>query len=195
MLRKWSKRAALAALFSVIVLAGACSQLGTGLGGSTSGSINDPASAARYLPNLPGYITTDAGNISSALTAVGAPANLLSGNAAAAALIAQIDGLVGCYQGVGALAAKVYVQADVGQIAQGNIPRAGAMAVINQDRIVNNFVPCALGGGGAEMRSFAEQVQPCSSSGSFAVNNETLYYVYAATNPDLCALFQAAIPR
>ncbi|MFN8531597.1 MAG: hypothetical protein U0670_23580 [Anaerolineae bacterium] len=195
MLPKLSKALLLGLLLMAGVAVSACSQIGTGsIAVPTTGdSINDAASAARYIPNLPGYIQTDVSNISDAITAAGGSASLFTGNPATAALLAQIDGMITCYRNVGAAAAKVYVQADVGQVVQGNVPRIGAMAVINSNRIASNFIPCALGAD-VRSRSLASQVEPCSNSGSFVVDNETLYYLYAASNPDLCDLFHAAIP-
>jgi len=189
-------------VFMVIVFTAACSQIGTGGAVSvptTGDSANDVSSASQFLPTLGGYLTVaDAGSISDALTAIGAPASILTGNPIAAAAFAQVDGMIGCYQNVGALAAKVYVQTDIGAVVAGQVPRVGAMAVINQDRLANNFLPCALGSEGSNRfgaQGAEEQIQPCTGSGTFSVNNETLTYVYAATNPDLCAQFQAAIPN
>ncbi len=179
-------------ILMVALVAASCSQIGTGGNYPTQGSISDSASASRYLPNLPGYIATDVQSISDAVAAAGGSAALFSGNPVAAALIAQIDGMIDCYKSVGALAAKAYVQADIASVVEGNVPMFGAMAVINQDRIINNAIPCALGAG--VQRSQADAPQPCASSGSFTVDGETLYYVYAASSITLCNMFQAAIP-
>lgn len=188
-------------IVALVLLVSACSQIGTGgsISAPTTGdSDTDASSASRFLPELGGYITVaDAGNISDALTVVGAPASLLTGNVVAAAAFAQVDGMIDCYQNVGALAAKVYVQADINAVVEGTVPRVGAMAVINQDRIVNNFLPCALGSqgdSGLRGESVQEQIQPCANSGTFTVDSETLWYAYVATNPELCRQFQSAIP-
>ncbi len=179
-------------IIMVALIAASCSQLGTGGSIPTQGNINDSASASRYLPNLPGYISTDVQSISDAISAAGGSAALFSGNPVAAALIAQIDGMIDCYKNVGALAAKAYVQADIASVMDGNVPMFGAMAVINQDRIINNAIPCALGAG--VQRSQADSPRPCASSGSFTVDGETLYYLYAASSQTLCSMFQSAIP-
>jgi hypothetical protein len=183
------------ALLLVAVLAvAACSVVGgANLVPTTGDTANDLSAAQRYVPDLPGYISTNASNIVDAVTAVGGGASLLTGNPVGTALIAQIDGMIQCYQNVGAVAAKVYVQANVGSLIQGQLPSAGALAVINQDRIINNFLPCALGSAQG-LSAQAEQPQPCAGSGSFVVNNETLYYLYAATEPNLCATFQSLFP-
>jgi hypothetical protein len=101
--------------------------------------------------------------------------------------------MIACYQGVGAFAAKVYVEANVSNLVQGQIPSAGALAVLNQDRLASNFLACALGGGQG-LSAQSDQPQPCFGSGSFTADGETLHYLYAATNPNLCAQFQSLFP-
>jgi hypothetical protein len=184
-------------MLALVVFAGAaCSRLGVPGGvpvATTGNTASDPSSAAQFVPDLPGYLSTNASNISSAISTITGGASALSGNLVGTALIAQIDGMIACYQNVGAVAAKVYAQADIATIAQGQVPTVGALAVVNQDRLVNNFLPCALGSGGANTLG-AQAAQPCSGSGSFVVNNETLWYLYAATNQDLCTAIVQHLP-
>lgn len=160
---------------------------------TSSDSSTDPSAVQQFLPNIPGYIVSDANSIIDALTAAGAGASLISGNPVAAALIAQIDGMIACYQRVGAVGARIYTQADIGQILEGQVPVVGALAMVNQNRVVDNFLPCALGGL-SENFSAQAAVDPCSGSGSFVVNNETILYLYAATQPELCTLFDQYVP-
>lgn len=168
---------------------------GTNIVPTTGDTANDISAAQRYVPDLPGYISTNASNITDAISAVTGGASLISGNLLGTALVAQIDSMIQCYQDVGAAAAKVYVQVDIASIAQGQVPSAGALAVLNQDRIINNFLPCALGSNNARgLSAQAENPQPCAGSGSFTVNNETLYYMYAATEQNLCNQFQSLFP-
>lgn len=182
-------------LVAVLLIAG-CSRLGIPGGAAvptTGNTANDAAAAQQFVPDLPGYLSTDATSISSAVSTITGGASILSGNPLGAAMIAQIDGMIACYQNVGAVAAKVYAQPDIATLAQGQIPTVGALAVINQDRLVNNFLPCALGANRG-MSAQAETAQPCASSGSFQVNGETLWYVYAATNQDLCSAIAQHLP-
>ena len=184
-------------LLIAVMMIAACSRLGIPGGAAvptTGDTASDAAAAQQFVPELPGYISTNATSISSAISTITGGASILSGNPVSAALIAQIDGMIACYQDVGAVAAKVYAQPDIATIAQGQIPTVGALAVINQDRLVNNFLPCALGSN----RSFsaqAETPQPCSNSGSFQVNGETLWYVYAATDQSLCTAIAQHLPN
>jgi hypothetical protein len=189
------RKSVLALLMITAVAAAACSVVGgSNLVPTTGDTANDPSAAQRFVPDLPGYISTNASNITDAISTVTGGASLLTGNLASTAMIAQIDGMIQCYQNTGSMAAKVYVQADVASLVQGQLPSAGALAVLNQDRIINNFLPCALGSGAQGLSAQNAEPQPCSGSGSFTVDNETLYYLYAATEPNLCAQFQALFP-
>lgn len=182
------------AILALMVTLVGCSAVGDIVGGAvptTGDTAADASSAQRFLPNLSnyGYTSTEASSISSAIASVGGSASLLTGNPAAAALVAQIDSMIQCYQGVGAVAARIYTENNLANVLQGEVPKVGALAVINQDRLVNNFLQCVV------PSSFSAQaIEPCFGSGSFSRDGETLHYLYAATNPELCTLFAAAMP-
>ena len=179
-----------------VILIAACSRIGVPGGAvvpTTGNTSSDPAAAQQYVPDLPGYVSTNAANISSAVSTISGGASILTGNPIGAVMIAQIDGMISCYQQVGAVAAKVYAQADIVSVASGQIPTVGALAVINQERLSGNFLPCALGSG----KGFSAQAavpQPCANSGTFSANSNTYWYVYAATNQDLCTLIAQHLP-
>lgn len=190
-----ARRSILFLLVLVATFGTACSRLGVPGGAvvpTTGNTSSDPSAAQQFVPELPGYLSTNASNISTAISTITGGASALSGNLVGTALIAQIDGMIACYQNVGAVAAKVYAQADIATIAQGQVPTVGALAVVNQDRLVNNFLPCALGSGPNTLG--AQAAQPCSGSGSFVVNNETLWYLYAATDQALCTAIVQHLP-
>ncbi len=157
----------------------------------TGDRASDPSSARALLPNVPGYARTDTANITDAIVAAGGGAALISGNPAVAALIAQLDRMMQCYQGVGAVAAQVYTQADIGSVLGGQVPRVGAVAVVNQDRLARNFLNCALGNQPQAFSAQGDQLQPCGGAGSRTVRGETIHYVYGASASDLCRAFQA----
>lgn len=184
-------------LVMLALLVGACSMVGGGSGSATTSPTQnfsgDAGAAANYLPNLTGYTRHDVANIQDAVTAAGGGAALLSGNVAAAALITQLDRMIDCYRSRGAVAANVYTENNIAQVLEGQVPKVGALAVVNQNRVVNDFLSCALNQGSSD--SFgAQAVQPCAGSGQFTANNETMLYIYAATDPQLCQLFQSAMP-
>ncbi|MBE2182259.1 MAG: hypothetical protein IAE89_02425 [Anaerolineae bacterium] len=162
---------------------------------TTGNTSSDATAAQQFIPvSIPGYTTTEANSITGALSAVGGSASVLTGNPVVAAAIGAVDGLIQCYNGVGAAAARIFIANDAATaIMNGGSPSFGAMAVINGDRVANNFLPCALGQvQGLSSQSAAPTI--CSNNGNFVVNNETLYYLYAATSPELCSAFEAAVP-
>lgn len=184
-------------LLIAVLLIAACSKIGVPGGAvvpTTGNTSSDAAAAQQYVPDLPGYLNTDAANLTGALSTISGGASLLSGNPVAAAMIQQIDGMIACYQSVGAVAAKLYAQADLASLTQRQIPAVGALAVINQDRLVNNFLPCALGSNRGFSAQSADTPQPCGSSGSFTANSNTYWYLYAATRQELCDAIAQRLP-
>jgi hypothetical protein len=173
-------------LLLTILLLAACTMTATG------DTANDAASAQNFLPNIPGYNMTEASSITDALTTAGVGGSLLTGNIPLAALVNRLDAMMTCYQGVGAVAARVYTEVNIANIIQGQIPKVGALAVINEARLERNFLNCAIGGG--NLSAQAEGVEPCGGSGTFVVNNERLHYIFGATSPELCGIFQQAMP-
>jgi hypothetical protein len=168
---------------AAVVALGACSIVpGTG------DKSTDAAAAQSFVPpNIPGYDSTDAANVTDALTKVGAAGSLLTGNIVSAGAIAKLNNMIACYQSVGAVAARVYVDKNIA--LNPNAPKVGVLAVINTTRIQHNLMSCVLNTGASAQA--ANEIQPCGGSGEKVVNNETLNYVYAATTPELCATFQA----
>jgi hypothetical protein len=166
-------------------IAAGCTLGSTGPTGDTS---SDPSAAQQFLPNISGYNRTNAESLTSAITNVSGGAALLSGNPALAALISRLDTTMQCYQKVGAVAASVYTQVDIGQVISGQIPKAGVVAVINQDRLKNNFLNCVIGGGALSAQSAG--VEPCGGSGSKQISNATITYLYGGTDPSFCTSVQ-----
>ena len=184
----------------LIVVLSACNLSDTVAGAvPTTGDTNaDAAAAQQFLPVVAGYTSINADSLVDALSTIAGGGSLLSGNFVAAGLITQIDGMIQCYQNVGAVAAQLYVPQNTvdvaGQVAQGIVPSMGVVAIVNQDRLVNNFLSCALTGGAQAFSAQAAEPQPCAGSGTFMAGGQTLHYLYAATQPDLCASFDASLP-
>ncbi len=168
----------------LFVLLTACSDLlPTGTDTADQG-----AAAGLFLPAPTGYVRSDAASISDALATLGGGASLLGGNPALAVAISSLEGMIQCYQDVGAVAAGIYTPESLGNLLQGQAFSLGAVAVINQDRLSRNFLNCALGDLGFSAQ--ADALQICSGSGSLLVASETIHYLYAATDSLLCQTFQ-----
>jgi hypothetical protein len=173
-------------LLALLVAAG-CTLGSTAPTGDTS---TDPSAAQNFLPNVSGYNRTNAKNVTEAISSVSGGAALISGNVVVAAAIAKIDAMVQCYQNVGAVAAAVYTQVNLDQVISGEIPKVGAVAVINQDRLSRNFLNCVIGSASGAFSAQGATVEPCGGSGSKTSNNETLHYLYAGTDPNFCSAVQ-----
>lgn len=178
------RRRGVALLLATLTLLAACSDLvPTGLD-----SADQATSAQMFIPALEGYVRSDASSITDAITTLGGSVSLLSGNPGLTAAIAVIDGLIECYENVGAIAAGIYTR-QLDSLLQGQGLSVGALAVINQERLARNFLACAL----PESDLFsaqAETMEPCSGSGALLIANEHIHYLYAATDPQLCQAFQ-----
>ncbi len=154
---------------------------------SDTGNVrNDAKSAQRLLPNLAHYTATDIdATVDGAFAAVGGAA-LMGGQFGLTAVIAKAEQILQCFQDRGALAARWYQQSDSTLIA----PKVGASLVINQSRINQELINCALGGQeeGASAQSFA--IEPCASAGTLVYQGDTISYLYAGSHADVCAVFQ-----
>jgi len=155
----------------------------------TGDTAQDPAAAQNFVPqSISGYNVTDATSIVDALSKAGMSASLVTGNIPAAGAIAKLDNMIQCYKNVGAVEARVYTQSTMTEL---DVPKVGALAVVNLTRVGRNFLACAVNTDGGASAQSVGQVQPCGGSGTKEVNGETLAYVYAATTPELCSIFQA----
>ncbi len=179
-------RAGTIAILSLVITA--CGAI-AGDGGSTQPTpVADQQSAAAYLPTVSGYTVTNADSISDAITNVAGEGADIFGNAAISAAIDQADAFIQCYQDVGAVAANIYTQADLNSaVSGGTLPGAGAIAVVNQDRIRENLINCVIRRRGSDSESFsAQSVSPCQGSGSFNQGGDTFTYIYFGTNQSFC---------
>ncbi len=145
-------------------------------------------SAQQFIPDLDGYARSNATNVTDAIAALGGSASLLSGNPALLVAIETIEGLIECYEEVGAVAAGIYTPPVLESLLAGQGLSVGAAAVINQERLSRNFLACALPDLGPSAQ--LDSSQPCGGHGSFVVANERIHYLYAATDPLLCFAFQ-----
>lgn len=165
-------------LMIALVLSSACSDTGN--------SANDALSAQRLLPNLAAYTATDVDTtMDGAFAALGGAA-LMGGQVGITAAVAKVEQILQCFQDRGALAARFYSEAET----DGNLPRIGAALVINQSRINQEMINCALGGQEDAMNAQAINIEPCASAGTFEFEGDRISYVFVGSHPDVCALYQ-----
>ncbi len=168
----------LACLLIAIMLLAAC--------GDTGNEADDAKSAQRLLPNLVDFSASDIdATVDGAFAAVGGAA-LMGGQFGLTAVIAKAEQILQCFQDRGALAARYYQQSDTSLTS----PRVGASLVINQSRVNQELVNCALGGQEDESSAQTFSIEPCASAGTFAYEGDTISYVYVGSHPDVCDVFQ-----
>lgn len=169
----------------LVLLLAACGAVAPG---TPPTPVTDSQSAGAFLPTLSGYTVTGASSISDALAAAAGEGAEQLGNPVVEQAVTRVDNFIQCYQDVGAVAANIYTQVDVDQILAGDVPSAGAVAVVNQDRVRENLLACITGSG-----DFAAQSAPtlCQGSGSFESGGDMFTYVYAGTDDGFCSAVQS----
>ncbi len=160
--------------------------LGVSACSDTGNSANDTLSAQRLLPNLSAYTATNVDtSMDGAFAAMGGAA-LMGGQVGITAVIAKLEQVLQCFQDRGALAAKFYSQTET----DGGLPHVGAALVINQSRINQEMINCALGGQEETISSQNVNLEPCANAGTFTYEDNTISYVYVGSHPDVCALYE-----
>lgn len=154
--------------------------------GDTGNEADDAKSAQRLLPNLANFTASDIdATVDGAFAAVGGAA-LMGGQFGLTAVIAKAEQILQCFQDRGALAARFYQHSDTSLTA----PKVGASLVINQSRVNQELINCALGGQEDSASAQTFNIEPCASAGTFAYEGDTISYVYAGSHPDVCDVFQ-----
>ena len=155
---------------------------------TTDDTDEDPEAAQSFFPQLAGYNINDTDNIVDAVTTAAGGAAAMSANPVALALVERASTMIDCYQDVGAADAQTYVQRI--NVTEPTIPVAGVLAIVNQTRIADNFLHCLtrtpLSGA---FSAQSVQPEPCYGYGTFTFNEETISFLYAATDTPLCTAF------
>lgn len=173
--RRAKRLAALLPVLLAISLTMACSALR-----GPNHSQQDAAAAQRYLyHDIPGYSELDTLDAVFAIDQFVAGASLLSGNFLMAGLIERVGALGQCYRDAGALAARAYTHIAAGKY--------GLLLVVNQDRVMSNFLRCATRGPVIAQGA----TEHCLEVGGFRANDDQYLYIYAGTHSDFCAALGA----
>jgi hypothetical protein len=142
--------------------------------------------AARLLPDLNGYNQVEGQTITTYVSTLAGGAALLAGQPQLTATVAVVDHIIGCYQDVGAVRARVYSQ-------QEQPLAAGAIAIADRNEISDpaNLFQCVLPASLDAVPTSPETIviEPCTASYTLTRNNNELYIIYAATTPDVCQAF------
>ncbi|PJF22912.1 MAG: hypothetical protein CUN56_03595 [Phototrophicales bacterium] len=162
---------------------------------ATGDSKDDAAAAQSFFPDLAGYTVSNTDNIQDAITTTLTGAGISTGNLLATGVILQVDNFIDCYREVGAFDARIYVEDPSADMIQEGLrpPRAGVLVIINQDRAIENLLPCLTQPPSVSdaFSAQAAQPQPCFGNGEFQFEGDTIRYIYAATDRPLCAAWES----
>lgn len=144
--------------------------------------------AAQLLPDLPAYRQVEGQTITSYIGALSEGAALLAGQPHLAVTVGALDQMIGCYQEIGGVRARVYSHIE-------HPLDAGLVAVVDEarmndpDNLFRCVTPAALSLEGAE----GLDIQPCTAAFTLTRPEGTFHVVYAASNHAVCRDFCVAI--
>ncbi len=144
----------------------------------------DDTPAARLLPVLPAYRTVEGQSITGYIGALGGGAALLAGQPQAAVTIAALDSVIGCYQEVGGVRARVYSHAER-PLEAGLVVVADESRVNDPEILFQCVTPAALEITGAESAAW----EPCAHAYTLSRADGTFHIVYAASSASTCSDF------
>jgi hypothetical protein len=135
--------------------------------------------AAALLPTLPGYTQIEGQTITSYLGKLSEGAALLTSHPELAATIAAVDGIIGCYQQVGAVRARIYSD-------QASPLSAGTVAIGDRNTLLDpiNLFRCVAPNLGPQAQPLT--IKPCAASYTLSRSDNDFYILYAGTTPQVC---------
>lgn len=141
--------------------------------------------AADLMPDLPGYNVIEGEDLTDAIGRLSGGASLLSGDPLMAGVILAVDEVIACYQEAGAVSGRIFSQ-------QADPLAAGVIVIVDRNRLTNpqTFLNCVRPGG---ERAEAIGVQPCANAYTLQRDNNEYYILYAASQPQVCQVFCAAL--
>lgn len=146
-------------------------------------AVTDPP-AARLLPDLPPYRQVEGQTITAYIGALSEGAALLAGQPQLAVTVGVVDQVIGCYQDVGGVRARVYSHEE--RPLEAGIVAVAAEAVLNDPDVLFYCVtPAAL-----SLEDPTEMlIEPCSAAYTLVTEDGTFHIIYAATTYSVCRDF------
>lgn len=137
--------------------------------------------AAGLLPQLPGYATIEGQTLTAYIGKLSGGAALLAGQPELAATLTVVDAVIGCYQQVGAVRARVYSQETAPLIA-------GVVAIADRNVLTDpvNLFRCVAPNVLSQPKV---QFQPCKATYTLKRQDDEFYILYAGTTLEICQAF------
>ncbi len=147
--------------------------------------------AAQLLPDLPGYKIIEGQTLTDYIGKTAGAETLQKESPNLAELLTKVDGVIACYQKVGAARARIY----------SNIEEpwsVGAIAIADRNAMLSpaNLFKCAGGSGGDQPQTMAQSaaapsIEPCSATYTLPRDNNEFYILYVGVTPQICRDFCA----
>jgi hypothetical protein len=164
-----------------IAMLGAALSSGCDLLPGSGGSTPQPP-AVTMLPDLPGYTVVEGQTLTGYIGKLSGGAALLTGQPELAATLTAVDAIIGCYQQVGAVRARVYSN-------QAQPLSSGAVAIADRNALLDpaNLFKCVAPS--AALGAQAVKIEPCKASYTLARDGNEYYILYAGTTQEICQAF------
>jgi len=148
---------------------------------------NSEPPAAQLLPDLSAYRQVEGQTITDYIGALGEGAALLAGQPQLAVTVGVVDGVVGCYQEIGGVRARLYSHAE-------RPLEAGLVAVVDATQLndPDNFFRCVTPAG-LNLESGENAPQPCVAAYTLTRADGTFHILYAGSTYSVCRDFCAAL--
>jgi len=149
-----------------------------------------PSAAIEMMPDLEGYTVVEGETLLDYVSNMGGGAALLLGHPELAAALVVVDGVVSCYEEIGAVQARIYSNEE-------EPLSAGAVAIADRNALEDprNLLRCVGPGILPEDESGIQTVliQPCTASYTLTKDDNEFTIVYAGTTLEICQTFCAAL--
>lgn len=149
---------------------------------------NGEPPAAQLLPDLPAYRQVEGQAITAYVGTLSEGAALLAGQPQLAITIGALDQMIGCYQEIGGVRARVYSHAER-PLAAGLVAVVDETQLNDPDNLFRCVTPAALNLEG----SAGEFIEPCTGAFTLERDEGTFHVVYAASDYAVCRDFCVAI--
>ncbi len=161
---------------AILALSSGCDQLP----GSTGPTAQPPA--VTMLPKLSGYNEVEGQTLTNYIGKLSGGTLLLTGHPELAATLTAVDAIVGCYQQVGAVRARLYSN-------QASPLSAGTVAIADRKALLDpaNLFKCVAPNVGLQAQSV--KIQPCSANYTLSLDGDEFYILYAGTTLEICQAF------
>lgn len=144
--------------------------------------------AEELLPDLQGYNAVEGELLTDYISKLSGGAALLAGQPELALAIAAVDQVIGCYQEVGAVKARVYSNQEA-PLSAGIVAIGDRNELLDPANLFKCVAPAIPDGSQPDM----PPIQMCSASYTLVRDGNEFYIIYAGTTEKICRTFCGAL--